>query len=489
MADTKVKPDFDQIATTLDGRDITRGYVWPQILLMPQDLVLTIRGGNDLRAYEDLLRDDQVAATFQQRRLAVTSAEWTVDAGGKRAIDKAAADFIKQQLNGIEWDRITEKMLYGTFYGYSVGECLYARDGAQVVLDDIRVRKSRRFRFDGELRMRMLTYDNLMGELLPDRKFWIYQSGADNDDEPYGLGLGHYVYWPVLFKRNGMRFWLIFLEKFGMPTGVGKYPSGTTAEDQNNLLAAVQAIQTDSGVIIPASMQLELLEAARSGTGDYDKLHSRMNEAISKAIVGQTMTADHGSSRSQAQIHMVVRQDLVKSDADTLCASFNNQVVRWLCDWNFPGAAYPRVYRRIEEPVDLGAMAATDKDLASIGFRRKLEDVQETFGGQFDDLGMPAQGQPGASIPSTAFAEGADPRDPVDLSTATLAQFAQPEIGRWMAKIEAMISQAESLEQLEDMLVNSFAELPSNKLGYLMGRAMAAAEAAGRFDVQQTAND
>ncbi|WP_449423647.1 phage portal protein family protein, partial [Rhodanobacter lindaniclasticus] len=55
----------------------------------------------------------------------------------------------------------------------------------------------------------------------------------------------------MLFKRNGLKFWLIFLEKFGMPTGVGKYDATATDGEKAKLLQAVRAIQTDSGMIIP----------------------------------------------------------------------------------------------------------------------------------------------------------------------------------------------------------------------------------------------
>ncbi|USE35242.1 DUF935 domain-containing protein [Endozoicomonas sp. SCSIO W0465] len=43
---------------------------------------------------------------------------------------------------------------------------------------------------------------------------------------------------------------------------------------------------------------IELIEAARSGTADYDALCQRMDKAISKVILSQTMTTDDGSSRS-----------------------------------------------------------------------------------------------------------------------------------------------------------------------------------------------
>ena len=212
-----------EIATTADGVDITRGYTGP--LLTPYDSVLRNRGGGDLVIYEQVFSDPEVKATFAQRQLAVTQCEWQVDAGGERRIDRAAAEALREDLERIGWDNVTTKMLYGVFYGYAVAELIYGVNGSRVVIDRIKVRNRRRFRFGKEGDLRMLTQTQMYdGVPAAAPYFWHFATGADHDDEPYGLGLAHWLYWPVLFKRNGLKFWLIFLEKFGSPTAVGKYP-------------------------------------------------------------------------------------------------------------------------------------------------------------------------------------------------------------------------------------------------------------------------
>ena len=107
-------------------------------------------------------------------------------------------------------------------------------------------------------------------------------------------------------------------------------------------LSALSAIQTDSGVVVPDNVVIDLLEAARSGTADYSTLCARMDASISKIVLSQTMTTDDGSSLSQAQVHEGVKDQVVKADADMLCESFNQQVVTWLTAWNFP-TANPRL--------------------------------------------------------------------------------------------------------------------------------------------------
>lgn len=367
-----------EIATTADGRDITQP--WTSGLRQPADPRLA--GAVDWGVYDRVYQDDQVKSTFQQRRLAVVKHTWSTLPGNEddpRSVE--AAQRFGETMDRIGWDRITDKMLYGIYNGYAVSEVIWrARDG-MIDIDRIRVRHARRFRFDEQMRLRMLTMTGGMGEILPDRKFWVFKSGGSNDDEPYGRGLAEWLYWPVLFKRNGIGFWNIFLDKFGSPTAIGKYRPGTPKSEQAKLLAALQAIAVDSGVTIPQGMEIDLLEAARSGTGNYEQLVRYMDEAIAKIVLSQTMTTQNGSSRSQAEVHQDVKFEVVKSDSDLLCDSFNAEVPRWWTDLNYgPDIASPIVSRPVEQEADTKAQAETDESLDRLGWVRTEESFRDTYG-------------------------------------------------------------------------------------------------------------
>ncbi|MDN5924354.1 MAG: DUF935 domain-containing protein, partial [Xanthomonadales bacterium] len=188
MSDTQ-RPELGrEIATTSDGIDITRGFTGP--LLTPYDSVLRTRGGNDLVIYEQVLSDAEVKATLGQRQLAVTQCEWQVDAASDKRIDKKAAEDLRQQLHAVGWDNITTKMRFGVFYGFAGAELIYKPDGSRIVIDAIKVRNRRRFRFTPDGELRLLTPTSMTeGEPATAPYFWNFQTGADNDDEPYGLGL------------------------------------------------------------------------------------------------------------------------------------------------------------------------------------------------------------------------------------------------------------------------------------------------------------
>lgn len=402
------KPEMREVATTRDGRDITRGYVDPFMLQQPTDSVLQLRGGGDYKIYKEVLRDDQVASCFGQRRLAVVAKEIQVDASGTSRTDNKAADFLREQLTGLPFDRITDKMLYGVFYGYAASEILWARDGANIIIDKIKVRDRQRFGFDGFGNLRLKTFAQPDGELLPDRKFWNFSTGADHDDEPYGLGLAHWLYWPVFFKRAGIQYWMIFLERFGQPTTVGKHPTNATPDEKRKLLDALEAIATDTGITVPQGMEISFLEAARSGVADYVKLCEYMDAAIAKITLGQTASTQGTPGKLGGDdLQGDVRADLIRADADLVCESFNQTVVTWLTEYNFPGAKPPRVYRVTDEEEESNQKAERDTKIHAMGFKPTLKHIQDEYGGEWVE-------QNNATPPS-----GDDKKPPTDAPTDT----------------------------------------------------------------------
>jgi len=122
------------------------------------DRVLIEQGGGDYRLYEDILRDDNVRAGINQRIYGVIAKPWEIIPGGKRTIDKTAADFIRAQIDSLEFDKVTLQMLHGAFYGFSIAEAVWDKSGNHIVLADIKVRNRRRFAFDGAGGLRLKTF-------------------------------------------------------------------------------------------------------------------------------------------------------------------------------------------------------------------------------------------------------------------------------------------------------------------------------------------
>jgi phage gp29-like protein len=373
------RPIMSELAPISGDYDITRGLVDSLPLLPPQDsLASRSPGAHHLDLYAQVLDDWQVFSALQARRLAVCATEWEVIPGGTMRRDKQAAEHIEAILDALSWDQITAQMHVGVFHGYAVAECLWQKDGAHVVPGDLRVRDARRFAFRPDGTLALLTVAHASdGEAMPDRKFWAYQTGATHADDPYGMGLAHWCYWPVQFKRGNVKLMLIALDKYASPTALGHFPNNATAAEKTRLLRALEAIRSQAALILPEGMTAELMSASRSGSADYLGALAYWDGAINKVIGGHSASQDATPGRLGGEdMGRTVRADLVTADSDILNASANATWVRWVTEWSFPGAAAPKIWRRMDEDEDLGQRAEREAKVYTMGYRPTLATVQ-----------------------------------------------------------------------------------------------------------------
>lgn len=481
-------PVTGEISSSRDGRDITVAFMGD--LLDSQDRVLrTLR--DRWEAYREIRRDGQVHATFQQRRLALASRPVVVEPGAADAQSVAAAEQLQLNLDSIAFNRATKGMHWGVFYGYSVGECMWGQRDGKIWLETVKVRTPWRFRFDQAGKLRLLTRNDMWkGEEMPDRKFWTLASGADNDDDPYGLGLAYQLWWPVYFKKQGLAFWLRALEKFGGPTAVGKYPPGSPPDVVAKLLAACLAMRIDGAVAIPEDCDIELKEASR-GTVDQSTFNRQMNSEISKIVIGQTMTTDDGASLSQSQVHQDVKEEVTDADDEEIAESFEQGPARWLTEWNFPGAAIPRVRRPSPEDQERAAELAkkradTIKTMGDAGYEPEEATLKEMFPGwrpKPQATAAPAAGAdtqiaPAAPQLGPAFAEADPARDAIDPFVEDLdwEQVVEPIA----VAVERLVLESPSLEAAADRLVEILTGEADQALREDLARAMFQAALAGQ---------
>ncbi|WP_421793447.1 DUF935 domain-containing protein [Hydrocarboniphaga effusa] len=377
---------LNQVASVLlDWRTIRYG----SVLTNRDDTLLQRGGGRGLKIYDDLERDAHAYAVLNKRKQAVIDLPVTVahSTDSPTPLDEEAATLLREVLKGMQYDRICTEQLDANLKGYAVGEIMWRVSKTWIEVDDVICRDQTRFVFDTSNRIKLLTQEAMVdGVLMPDKKFLVYRHGS-KDGSPYGLGIGSKLFWPVYFKRKDIAFWLIFLDKFGSPTPVGKYKNGTAPADQNKLLAAVRAFSSETGIIIPEGMIIELLEAKRSGDqGAYERMARYMDEQISEAVLGETLstntTGSGSGSRALGEVHERVSERLAQSDADLLSDSHNRTLVRWIVEYGMPGAQVnlPLIQRKPDKAEDLGKRAERDKKLHEMGADFTPEYISTTYG-------------------------------------------------------------------------------------------------------------
>lgn len=497
----------NEVATIRKDIDVFAG--WLTLLENPDPVLRTEAAGRGLKLYDEVARDAHAAAVLQQRIQAVVGKEWEIVPAGspKRpgrnpalTQEQKIADFVSGVLENCNFDQARADLLLCLLYGYYVLEVLWSVRDGRIVIDRLLGKHPRRFLFTPNRELRLLTPENLIdGEELPPRKFVVMTHG--DSDNPYGRGLGQILWWPVWFKKNGIKFWLTFLDKFGMPTAVGKYPAGASEQAKSDLLDALDAIQNETSITIPEDMTAEYLEASRSGTATYEGFADFMDRQISKAVLGQNLTTElkGGGSLAASQIHNEVRQEIIESDADLLDACLNATLIRWIVDYNFPGVTdYPKIKTYAAPKPDLKQQSEIDKTVAvDIGLNIPKRHFYETYGYPIPEEGeetvggrqaQPAtdvsqQTAPGRKSP-VAFAEGRDDKDAPDRIAERVAEEAGPVTDSlYMAPLKRLVDRAASLEELRDGILDLYGEMPPAELGAVIARGMMLAELSGRYEV------
>lgn len=445
------------------------------------DTLLAQRLGGDLNGYRDLLTDTTVTGAWAQRQTALTKLERQVlPHDPDNAADVEAAEFVAAQLQRLNFDAVLKAMHWGVFYGIAVGEVMWGIQDGKVVLDNVLVRDRAKFKYD--IQRQLIYTGNGADEAMPPRKFWTFSAGGDTTDNPYGLGLAHFLYWPVLFKKSNVKFWLVGNEKAATSVPHGQYdPRSPTAEaDKQQLLNALTAIKNAAATVTPLGSTIELLKG-EAGTTDYHKLCEYMDEAIALVILGQVMTSQAVGGQYKAEVQDEVKDDIVKADADLLCASFNATIAVWLTEWNFPGARPPKLWLRTEETKDLQKLAETYAKMAPLGYRPTQAQLEQDFGGEWEAMPQPSALL--ASADAHDFAEGDISSAPDDMSTR-LARELAPHGEAWLAKISAELAQSETLLQFRERLDALAGELPLDVYADIFARATTAAHLAGRHDAK-----
>ena len=117
----------------------------------------------------------------------------------------------------------------------------------------------------------------------------------DDDDDPYGVGIGSVLYWPAWFKRQALANWLRATERFAAPTVDISYEGSFDQKKQTELLTAARSLGTDGAIAHPSNVVVELLEAAAGGGGTFlEGLNRYLDELMSEAVLGETLSTNSG---------------------------------------------------------------------------------------------------------------------------------------------------------------------------------------------------
>ncbi|HUN10654.1 MAG TPA: DUF935 domain-containing protein [Rhabdaerophilum sp.] len=346
-------------------------------------------------------RETQFAAVLSTRKRALQAVEPQVEAASDSAEDVAIADAVRERIaeHPDLYDLIGD-CLDALSKGYSVTEIVWQVEAGQWVPERFEWHDPRLFQFDPETRkqLRKRVLSDFHGAPLEPFKF-IRHVPRLKSGIPARNGLARLALWSFLLKSYSLKDWAAFLEVHGMPLRLGKYGPGASTDDKRVLLRAVRDLGADAAAIIPKDMEIEFVETKGFSEKPFEGFAVYLDKALSKAIIGQTMTADAGTSGSlaQAKVHENVRTDIKKADGRQLEGTLDRDLVRPFVDINYgPRAAYPKLRFPISEPEDIKTISEALKNLVPLGLKVQMSEVRDRIGFADPDEGAELLGAPKA---------------------------------------------------------------------------------------------
>lgn len=347
-------------------------------------------------------RDMHYASVLGTRKLTLVGLDVRVDAATDAADDVRRADAVRALVDMPEFGEMVAHQVDALGKSYAATEIVWDRSGREW-MPTFAERDQRFFRWDRatgrDLRL-LDEADPENGIALPPYKF-IVHTPKIRSGLPIRGGLARLAAPAYMCKAWSWRDWMAFADIYGLPMRVGTYGPGTSKDDIAKLMAAVANLGSDAAAVMPESTKITFEQAPNvTGAGDFfEKLTAFWDKQVSKGVLGQTMTADDGASLSQAQVHQLVRLDIMTADARALSNTLNRMLVRPFIDLNFGPGSYPRLTVVVPKPENIAALVDALAKLVPLGLEVEQSVIRDKLGLPDPDKGATLLTAPAAATP------------------------------------------------------------------------------------------
>jgi len=514
---------------TLAGQIATRARSWDSWSMagwLPNPDPILKAMGRDISTYRDLRADAHVGGCIRRRKSTVLAMDGTLERDGASARIHKAIEQILDDLTATAnpgepgaqpgLATLIGEALDGALYGYQPFEIGWGRVGSLMVPQVVQGKPPEWFHFDADNQLRFRALGNADGELLPARKFLLARQDPTYQN-PYGFPDLSMVFWPYTFRRAA-KFWVSWLERYGGDFLVGKLPRSASPQEYRDLTDSLEAMIQDAVAAIPDDGSVEVIASANKG-GSSDA-HERFllywRGEISIALLGSNQGVESSATLASATAALQVTDDIRDRDAE-MVARVVNQLIRWTVEVNWPNQEAPHWELGADEGIDK-TLAERDDLLVRSGARLTRAYFLRAYGLEEDDLAPEADvsGQvsgvsgPAATPEASAPASDADALDatssappPAALAAPTalsgpdyaeahatrLAAALEPSMRAWVAgiraELDAAIAVGMSPADFAERLLSLYPTLSGGDFVAVMGEALAAADLAGRYDIDR----
>jgi phage gp29-like protein len=321
-------------------------------------------------------KDTHIDAEMHKREMAVKKLDWTLDPPRNATAREETNTQLLEDLIRDELDIGSLRMdaLDAIGHGYSCIELGWGRNTQGLWFpNQIEHRPPSWFTCPPDQRNTLHLRDSGSSYGVPLQPFgWIVHQHKSRAGYIARAGLYRSLVWPYLYKNYSVRDLAEFLETYGLPIRVGKYPATADDKEKRDLLRTVLSIGHNAAGIIPDSMQLELQSVLAAGNAESFKTMIDWCEACqSKAILGGTLTSSTGANgnSSLGNIHNEVRLDIRDDDASQLDQTLSAHLVYPMAMLNglFSDNRCPSFVSDTQEPDDLALYADALPKLVGAG--------------------------------------------------------------------------------------------------------------------------
>lgn len=478
------KPEQDYMGVNVVVRELAAGNIAPISKLLPDPDVVLRQSNKTVEVFHMLLTDDQVISTVQQRKALVKSLELRVhtDIDG----DSNITDFVNDVFKHLNTKDIISQMLNAVLYGFTVMEIRWEVknwNGKSYYMPvEVGERPNNWFYFtnDNKLMFRKRQGDIDLSEY--QYKFIVCRNEPTYAN-PYGIRLLSRVLYPVLFKKGGIKFWAKFVEKYGSPLLFGKLPRGQAQDAYMELLTKLDRLVSDGVGVIPDDSSVDSLEMPTGYNGEiYERFCAKMDAAISKIILTQTLTTEitGNGSRAAAEVHSDATYKVAQDDLNIVEQGLK-ELVRYIVDLNFGADSIAPVVGLYEEEAVNKDVADRDKVLYEMGVRPTKEYYARTYNIPIHEFELNGESKP---VEFNAPMVATEPKYfPTEVSKAitdnTMLSNFEGVLIPILKAINESVSPAEALEKLNAIVP----ELDSTQMETLLEKVLFLNTIMGRADV------
>ena len=454
-------------------------------------------------------KDAHILGEKSKRQNVILDVEFKVTPASDDSRDQKVAEFVQTYLDNLtDYEDVLVSLQDGVGKGYSSLEVNWDMSEGQALPSGLEFIEQKRFLFTdmkGILRTTplLVTDDDPMGVEIPAWKTVFHRYGGKSG-HPTRSGIYRVCAWMFLFKNYSIKDWVIFCEVYGMPLRLGKYSPGASEDDKDALITAISTLGSDAAGIISKTTEIEFIENAKGrATGDlYKALADFANAENSKAILGQTLSAEVGDKRSYAaaKVHDGVRVDLLKADSRAVAATIRHQLIRPIVGFNYgwdtPCPLYEAPW---EEEEDLKEKAEWIASLLEHNVEIPVSFVRKEFGIPEPEEGEAVVGQRAESVGHRAESREhrakrrivaksrrfTPQQEKVEGLVAETQKEAEKALSGILGPVKELVLNATSLEEIRDGILDIYPDLDPSDLEELTARAMFVADLFGRMTVAE----